>query len=441
MQNVRDLFPFIQPAKSAKRIVMESLIAGHLYQNTLQIFKRAAETVNLDPNVRERLVKPKRAVIVSVPIRLEDHTVKVFHGYRVQHSQTLGPFKGGIRYHQDVNLSEVAGLAMLMTFKNSLLQLPLGGAKGGITCDPTKMSRNELQALTRRYTSEIAPFIGPEKDIPAPDVGTDGQTMAWLMDTYSQQAGYAVNGVVTGKPIEIGGSLGRMGATGLGVVFCLQEALTALGKKMDNTTVAVQGFGNVGSHAALYAFERGAKIVAVSDVHGGIANANGLDVKKLWAHYLSKKSFDGLDIPHERISNEQLLAIKCDALLPCALDGAIHKDNANGIQAKLIVEGANGPCTGEADLILNKKGVTIVPDILANGGGVIVSYFEWVQSLASFFWGEEEVNEKLHQQITTAFHRVWEFSKTKNIDMRTAAMCVSVKRLEKAMLLRGLYPR
>ncbi len=420
---------------------MESILSGHLYQNTLSIFKRAADTVNLDPNVRERLVKPKRAVIVSVPIRLEDQSVKVFHGYRVQHSQTLGPFKGGIRYHQGVNLSEVAGLAMLMTFKNSLLQLPLGGAKGGITCDPTKMSRNELQALTRRYTSEIAPFIGPEKDIPAPDVGTDGQTMAWLMDTYSQQQGYAVNGVVTGKPIEIGGSLGRMGATGLGVVFCLQEALTVSGKKMENTTVAVQGFGNVGSHAALYAFERGAKIVAVSDVHGGIANSEGIDIKKLWSHYKTQKSFEGFDQPHEKISNEQLLTFKCDALLPCALDGAIHKDNANEIQAKIIVEGANGPVTGEADKILAKKGVTIVPDILANGGGVIVSYFEWVQSLASFFWGEEEVNEKLHQQITNAFHRVWEFSKAREQDMRTSAMCVAVKRLEKAMLLRGLYPR
>lgn len=420
---------------------MESLISGHLYQNTLSIFKNACDIVHLDPNVRERLSKPKRSIIVSVPIRLEDQSVKVFHGYRVQHSQTLGPFKGGIRYHQGVNLSEVAGLAMLMSFKNSLLQLPLGGAKGGITCDPTKMTRNELQAMTRRYTSEIAPFIGPEIDVPAPDVGTDGQTMAWIMDTYSQQKGYAVNGVVTGKPIEIGGSLGRMGATGLGVVFCLQEALTVMGKKMETTTVAVQGFGNVGSHAALYAFERGAKVVAVSDVAGGICNPNGLDIKKLWEHYAAKKSFDGLEIPHDRISNDQLLAYKCDALLPSALDGAIHKDNAGSIQAKLIVEGANGPCTKEADELLTSKGVTIIPDILANGGGVIVSYFEWVQSLASFFWSEKEVNEKLHQQITTAFHRVWEFSKTKNCSMRTAAMCVAVKRLEKAMLLRGLYPR
>ncbi len=420
---------------------MDSLISGHLYQNTISIFRNAAETVNLDPNVAERLIKPKRAIIVSVPVRLEDQTVKVFNGYRVQHSQTLGPFKGGIRYHQDVNLSEVAGLAMLMTFKASLLQLPLGGAKGGVAVDPTKLSRNELQALTRRFTSEIAPFIGPTKDIPAPDVGTDGQTMAWLLDTYSQQQGYAVHGVVTGKPVEIGGSLGRMGATGLGVVFCLQEALKVLGMKMDSTRVAIQGFGNVGAHAALYAFERGAKVVAISDVHGGITSSSGLDIKKVWEHYKANKTFDGVSVPHEKITNDQLLAMDCDALLPCALDGSINKNNANDIRAKLVVEGANGPVTGEADRFLNDKGITIIPDILANGGGVIVSYFEWVQSLASFFWGEAEVNEKLHHQITNAFHRVWEFSKERNVDMRTSAMCVAVKRLEKAMLLRGLYPR
>jgi glutamate dehydrogenase (NAD(P)+) len=420
---------------------MESILAGPFYQNTLSIFKKASDVVNLDPNVRERLQRPKRAIIVSVPVRLDDHTVKVFHGYRVQHSQTLGPFKGGIRYHQDVNLSEVAALAMLMTFKNSLLQLPLGGAKGGVTVDPTKLSRTELQNLTRRYTSEIAPFIGPEIDVPAPDVGTDGQTMAWFMDTYSQQKGYAVSGVVTGKPIEIGGSLGRTGATGLGAVFCLEQALQTMGKSMSNTTVAIQGFGNVGSHAAKFAYERGAKIVGVTDVHGGIYNASGLDIPKIWDHYLVKKSFEGLSVPHEKINNDQLLALKVDALMPCALDGAINGMNAKTIEAKLIVEGANGPCTKEADEILLSRGVTIVPDILANGGGVIVSYFEWVQGMASFFWSEEEVNKKLYDQITKAFHRVWDFAKTKNIDTRTAAMGVSLKRLEKAMVLRGLYPR
>lgn len=420
---------------------MESILEGQLYKNTLNLLRKASEIANVDPNVRERLSKPKRAIIVSVPIRLDDYTVKVFHGYRVQHSQTLGPFKGGIRYHQHVNLSEVAGLAMLMTFKNSLLQLPLGGAKGGITVDPTKLSRTELQNLTRRYTSEISNFIGPEIDIPAPDVGTDAQTMAWLMDTYSQEKGYAVLGVVTGKPIEIGGSLGRTGATGLGVVFCTEEILKVNGKSLNGTTVAVQGFGNVGSHAALYAYQRGAKVVAISDVVGGIANSNGLDIPKIIEHYNVKRSFENLNVPHERITNEQLLAFKCEVLLPCALDGAITPDNANDIQATFIVEGANGPIRADADALLEKRGITIVPDILANGGGVIVSYFEWVQGIGSFFWDEEDVNKKLHFQITRAFHRVWEFHKEKNVPMRVAAMCVSVKRLEKAMLLRGLYPR
>jgi len=422
-------------------VKMESMMSGHFYQNTLSIFNNAAKVVNLDPNVSERLQRPKRAIIVSVPIRLDDHTVKVFSGYRVQHCQTLGPFKGGIRYHMGVNLSEVAALAMLMTFKNSLLQLPLGGAKGGITVDPTKLSRTELQNLTRRYTSEIAPFVGPEVDIPAPDVGTDAQTMAWFMDTYSQQKGYAVNGVVTGKPIEIGGSLGRAGATGLGAVFCLEQALQVLGKKMDQTSVVIQGFGNVGSHAAKNAFARGAKVIGISDVHGGIYNQSGLDIAKVLEHYQVKKSFDGLKLPHERISNEQLIALKCDALMPCALDGAINAQNANSLQTKLIVEGANGPCTKEADEILNAKGVMIVPDILANGGGVIVSYFEWVQGMSSFFWTEDDVNKKLYDQITKAFHRVWDFSQSEKIPMRTAAMGVALKRLEKAMLLRGLYPR
>lgn len=420
---------------------MESILEGQLYKNTLNLLRKSCEIANVDPNVRERLSKPKRALIVSVPIRLDDYTVKVFHGYRVQHSQTLGPFKGGIRYHEHVNLSEVAGLAMLMTFKNSLLQLPLGGAKGGITVDPTKLSRTELQNLTRRYTSEISNIIGPDMDIPAPDVGTDPQTMAWLMDTYSQEKGYAVLGVVTGKPVEIGGSLGRTGATGLGVVFCTEEILKVNNKTLNGTTVAVQGFGNVGSHAALYAHQRGAKIVAISDVGGGIANPSGLDIPKIIEHYKLKKSFDGLDIPHEKISNEQLLTIKTEVLIPAALDGAITAENAGQVQAKYVVEGANGPVTAEADAILEKKGATVVPDILANGGGVIVSYFEWVQGIASFFWDEEEVNKKLHQQITKAFHRVWEYHNEKKVPMRVAAMCVSAKRLEKAMLLRGLYPR
>lgn len=420
---------------------MEVLTSGHLYQNTINVINYAAEIVSLDPSIRARIVKPKRAIIVSVPVCMDDLTVKVFSGYRVQHSQTLGPFKGGIRYHKSVTLSEVSALAMLMTFKNSLLGLPLGGAKGGIQVDPSTLSRNELQSMTRRYTSELSNFIGPESDIPAPDVGTDAQTMAWIMDSYSQERGYAVPGVVTGKPLEIGGSLGRLGATGLGSIFCLEEVLKVHNKQISNSTIVIQGFGNVGSHAALCAFERGAKVLAVSDVNGGIYSEKGLDIPKLFEHYSTNKTLKGFSQPHEEITNEQLIALKCEVLLPAALDGAIHKDNANSVQAKFIVEGANGPLTTDADAILQKKGIKIVPDILANGGGVVVSYFEWVQDIQSFFWDEEDINKKLRTMMTTAFKKVWDFSEKHKLDMRTSAMCVSIKRLEKAMLLRGLYPR
>jgi glutamate dehydrogenase (NAD(P)+) len=330
---------------------------------------------------------------------------------------------------------------MLMTFKNSLLGLRLGGAKGGIQVDPATLSRNELQSMTRRYTSEISNFIGPESDIPAPDVGTDAQTMAWIMDSYSQEKGYAVPGVVTGKPLEIGGSLGRVGATGMGAVFCLEEMLRVYSKQLSGTTVAIQGFGNVGSHAALYSHERGAKVLAVSDVNGGIYNEKGLDIPKLIQHYQNKKTLQGFDQAQQELTNAQLIAVKCDVLIPAALDGAIDKDNANSVQAKFIIEGANGPLTTDADTILQKKGIKIVPDILANGGGVVVSYFEWVQDIQSFFWDEDDINKKLRTMMTSAFKHVWDFSNKNNVDMRTSAMCVSVKRLEKAMLLRGLYPR
>lgn len=418
-----------------------AIYEGPFYHNTIRLLTEAGKIINCDPNVLSRLKLPKRSLVVSVPVRMDDHSVRVYTGYRVQHSMTLGPAKGGIRYHQDVNLSEVASLAMLMTFKCSLLNLPLGGAKGGVTVDSTKLSRSELQRLTRRYTSEISNFIGPDKDIPAPDVGTTPQTMAWLMDTYSQELGHAVPGVVTGKPVEIGGSLGREGATGMGVIFCLEEACKKMNYSFDNTlTIAVQGFGNVGSHAALYAYQRGAKVIAVSDVNGGIMNKDGLDIPKLIEHYKVKKSFEGFQ-ENEKITNEDLMCLDVKALIPAALDGAITGKIAERVQTKLIVEGANGPCTAEADEILFNKGVKIVPDILANGGGVIVSYFEWVQGVSQFFWSLEEVNNKLHYAITQAFHKVWEFSETRKINTRLSAMCVAVQRLEKAMLLRGLYPQ
>lgn len=420
---------------------IEPLYDGPLFRNAIQTLEEAAKIINCDPNVLERLKRPRRAITVSVPVRMDDYSVKVFTGYRVQYSPTLGPYKGGIRYHQNVDLSEVVGLAALMTFKNSVLGLPLGGAKGGITVDPTKLSRTEKQNLTRRYASEIGPFVGPTKDIPAPDVGTDPQTMAWFMDTYSQeQGGFAQPGVVTGKPVEIGGSLGRNHATGLGVVYVAEKAFEVCGMKMNGSSIAIQGFGNVGSFAAKFAHERGARIVAVSDVSGGIYNGDGLDIPEVMEYVKAHKFLKGYP-KAQPISNEELLEVKCDALFPCALENQIDTHNAEKIQAKIICEGANGPVTNAATKILHKRGVFIAPDVIANGGGVIVSYFEWVQDIMSFFWDEEEVNGRLKGIITKAFDKGYALSKEKNIDMRSAAMAVSVQRLEKAMLLRGLYPR
>lgn len=413
---------------------------GELFKNTIQILESAAGVINCDPNVLERLKRPKRSIIVSIPVRMDDYRVKVFTGYRVQHSSTLGPYKGGIRYHQDVTLSEVAALATLMTFKCSLLNLPLGGGKGGVCVDPTKLSRTEKQNLTRRFTSELGHAIGPQVDIPAPDMGTDPQTMAWIMDTYSQEVGYAQPSVVTGKPIEIGGSLGRAGATGLGVVFIAEKVLATRGEKIAGQSFVVHGFGNVGQHAALYAFERGAKVLAVSDVSGGIYDVRGLNIPDVIKHVAEHKVLSGYN-KAEPLSNEQLLTLKCDVLAPCAMENVITADNAHKIDTKVIVEGANGPCSTDGARILNERGVLTVPDILANGGGVIVSYFEWVQGLQNYFWTEEEVNQKMNLIITGAFDKVWELHTQHKIDMRTAAMAQAIRRLERAMLLRGLYPR
>ena len=420
---------------------IEPLYDGPLFRNAIQTLDESAKIINCDPNVLERLKRPRRCITVSVPVRMDDYSVKVFTGYRVQYSPTLGPYKGGIRYHQNVDLQEVVGLAALMTFKNSVLGLPLGGAKGGITVDPTKLSRTEKQNLTRRYASEIGPFVGPTKDIPAPDVGTDPQTMAWFMDTYSQeQGGFAQPGVVTGKPVEIGGSLGRNHATGLGVVYVAEKAFEVCKMNMKGATIAIQGFGNVGSFAAKFAHDRGARIVAVSDVSGGIFNGDGLDIPEVLEYIKAHKFLKGYP-KATPISNEDLLEVKCDALFPCALENQIDTHNAEKIQAKIIVEGANGPITNAATKILSKRGVFIAPDVIANGGGVIVSYFEWVQDTMALFWDEEEVNGRLKTIITKAFDKGYSMSKEKNVDMRSAAMAVSVQRLEKAMLLRGLYPR
>lgn len=419
----------------------EAHLDGPLFKNALQTIEEAAKLINCDPNVLERLKKPRRCVTVSIPVRMDDYTVKVFTGYRVQYNATLGPYKGGIRFHQNVDLPEVVGLAALMTFKNSVLGLPLGGAKGGVCVDPNVLSRTEKQNLTRRYASEISAFVGPTKDIPAPDVGTDPQTMAWFMDTYSQeQGGYAQPGVVTGKPVEIGGSLGRNHATGLGVVYVAEKAFEKMGMSMSGSTIAIQGFGNVGSFAALFSYQRGAKIVAISDVSGAIFNGDGLNIPEIMDYIKTNKVLKGYPRATS-LTNEELLMLKVDALFPCALEGQIDVHNADNVKAKIIVEGANGPVSANATKMLHKRGVFIAPDVIANGGGVIVSYFEWVQDTMSLFWDEEEVNNRLKTIIHRAFDVGYKFADEKNIDMRSAAMAVSVQRLEKAMLLRGLYPR
>jgi glutamate dehydrogenase (NAD(P)+) len=419
----------------------EAHLNGPLFQNALTTIRESAKLINCDPNILERLTRPRRCITVSIPVRMDDQSVKVFTGYRVQYNATLGPYKGGIRYHQNVDLPEVVGLAALMTFKNSVLGLPLGGAKGGVCVDPTKLSRAEKQGLTRRYTSEISHFVGPTKDIPAPDVGTDPQTMAWFMDTYSQeQGGYAQPGVVTGKPVEIGGSLGRNHATGLGVIYICERAMEMRGQSLKGARIAIQGFGNVGTFAAKFAIDRGARLIAVSDVSGGYFNGDGLNISEMIEYAKQNKSLAGYT-KAQKISNAELLELDCEALLPCALEGQIDTHNAEKIKAKIIVEGANGPVTSAATKILTQRGVFIAPDVIANGGGVIVSYFEWVQDIMSFFWDEADIDNKLKGIILKAFDTVYKFREEKKIDMRSAAMAVAIQRLEKAMLLRGLYPR
>jgi glutamate dehydrogenase (NAD(P)+) len=415
---------------------MLGLTDGPLYQNVLQNLQAAGDLINLNRNVLERLKTPRRAIMVSVPVKMDDDRVQVFQGYRVQHNQTLGPFKGGLRYHPHVDISEVAALASLMTYKNSLLGLPLGGAKGGIQVDPSTLSKNELEALTRRFTSELGPFIGPDRDIPAPDVGTDSQTMAWMLDTYSMDTGFSQTGVVTGKPVEIGGSQGRECATGLGVIYCTEKALEKLNKKIFDATIAIQGFGKVGMHAAIEGYALGAKIVAVSDVSGALHNPKGINIGDLVRYVKEKKVVKGFP-DATSISNDELLTLEVDVLAPCALECVIDEHNADKIRAKVIVEGANGPTTSVATKILHERGVMMVPDILANGGGVVVSYFEWVQDIVWLFWSEDEVRKKLKEIMHRSFDKVWNFSADHKADMRISAMATSLMRLEKSMKLRG----
>lgn len=403
-------------------------------------FDQAAETMELDHNLRERLKLPQRSLIVSLPVRMDDGRVEVYTGYRVQHDSSRGPTKGGIRYHPDVNLGEVAALAMWMTWKCALADLPYGGAKGGVAIAPKQFSQPELQRLTRRYAAEIFPLIGPDKDVPAPDVGTDSQVMAWIMDTYSQQVGYSVPGVVTGKPLSIGGSLGREEATGRGVVYVTMEALRHLKLDIRNTTVAIQGFGNVGAHTARIMQESGARVIAVSDVSGGLYNSSGLDIPELLARY----KIAGQPLRETKLgdwlSNDELLQLDCSVLVPAALSEQITERNAGKLRCRILAEGANGPTTLEADRILQDRGIFIIPDILANSGGVIVSYFEWVQDLQRFFWKATDIQERLQDIMITAFHRTLRFSLSKKTSMRMAALMSGIDKVAQAHLHRGLYP-
>jgi glutamate dehydrogenase (NAD(P)+) len=418
------------------------LYTSQLYKDALAQLEQAKEVMGADPNIVERLRYPKRAIQVSIPIRLDDGTVKTFEGYRVQHNMTLGPGKGGIRFHPHVDLSETTALAMLMTFKCALVGLPLGGAKGGIKVDPNQLSRQELQALTRRYALEIGPFVGPDKDIPAPDIGTDGQVMAWFMDTYSQIHGYASHGVVTGKPISVGGSLGREAATGKGVAYCINFAYDKMDKEINHkTTVAIHGFGKVGMPAAVDLAEQGAKIVSVSDYTCALYDVNGLNVLDIIEFVKEKKTLDKYERQGvTKITNEELFALDVDVLIPAAIDSVITEKNMEHVKAKMIAEGANGPLTKEAVKYLSDKGVFIIPDILCNAGGVIVSYFEWVQGMAHFFWDEDQINKTLHTILKNAFAEVVKKAEHHKCDMKTAAMIAALAKLEAAMKLRGLFP-
>jgi glutamate dehydrogenase (NAD(P)+) len=400
----------------------------------------ASKYLNLEPGFIEKLKSTKRELIVHFPVKMDNGEVKIFTGYRVQHNVSRGPAKGGIRYHPDVDLDEVRALAMWMTWKSAVVNIPFGGAKGGVQCNPKEMSLHEIEHLTRRFTWEISLMLGPEQDIPAPDVYTNPQVMAWIMDTYSILKGYSVPGVVTGKPIELGGSLGRFEATGRGVVITSLEALKYLKKSMEGATVAIQGCGNVGGVAARHFQRLGAKVIALSDSKGGLYNERGLDLKRVLDCKAQYSCFVCDKKEEMEITNEELLELDCDLLIPAAIENQITEKNAPRIKAKIITEGANGPTTPEADEILNEKGVFIVPDILANAGGVTVSYFEWVQNLQELIWSEEEVLDRLTRIMQRSFREVLELSLSRKIPMRTAALVLGIGRVAEATRLRGIYP-
>jgi glutamate dehydrogenase (NAD(P)+) len=410
-----------------------------LYRMAVAQFDQAVPVAGIPEDIAERLRFPERSTIVSIPVRMDDGRRVVFAGYRVQHSSILGPTKGGIRYDEDVNLGECAALAMWMTWKCSLLRLPYGGAKGGVRCDPRSLSRGEVERLTRRFTSELLPVIGPKADIPAPDMATNEQTMAWMMDTYSMQRGYAVPEIVTGKPISIGGSVFRHEATGAGVVMVTSRACDRLGWNLAEQRCVVQGFGNVGGIAALELADHGATVVAVSDVSGGIHAPEGLDVPALHEHVREHGSLEGCTAG-VRVTNEELLELDCDILVLAAREDQVTGENAPRVRARMLVEGANGPTSLEADRVLWERGIPVLPDVLTNAGGVTVSYFEWVQDLGRLFWNRDEIRARLSEKLTDAFDRVWDIASDRDVPLRTGALVGGIREVASALEARGIFP-
>ena len=433
------LKPAKMSEKTEKPLERREALETNPWHQAMEQLERAGAKMNMEQLVLERLRHCKRILTVSVPVRMDDGNLKVFEGYRIQHNLDRGPAKGGIRYHPQVSLDEVKALAFWMTMKCSVVNLPYGGAKGGIICDPKKMSIGEIERMTRRYTTEISIIIGPDKDIPAPDVNTNAQIMGWIMDTYSMSVGYSCPGVVTGKPIDIGGSLGRNEATGRGVFYVTRELAAVRGFDLRKAPVAIQGFGNVGSNAAKVFSEHGCKVVGVSDVGGGLYDAKGLDIDDIMAFRAKNDTIAGYG-KAEHVDADKFVEVPCDILIPAAMENTITAENAPRIQAKYVIEGANGPTSNEADRILHARGVMVVPDILANAGGVTVSYFEWVQDIQAYFWSEKEINARLQDIIVKAFRDVYETAEKEKVDMRLAAFMVGLTRLAKAVRIRGTFP-
>ena len=415
------------------------LFESNMYKEVIKQYDEVSEFINLDSNIRERLKLPQRALTVTFPFRRDEYDeVETVVGFRVQHVLSMGPTKGGIRYDADVNLGEVTALAILMSWKSAIVGLPYGGAKGGVAIDPNPLSRTEKQRVTRRYTAELLPVIGVDKDIPGPDLGTDEQTMAWIMDTYSNFVGSPQPGIVTGKPASLGGSITRREATGRGAVAIANAALEKQSKEYKNSTIVIQGFGNVGRYAALDSYERGAKVIAVNDLGGAIYNKDGINIPELFKYIAKNKSVEGFEGADKL--DDDILELDCDILIPAAVGGVITSHNAENIKAKVIVEGANSPTTVSADKILKENNVMIIPDILANAGGVTASYFEWVQNTQNYLWKEKELHERLIDVLTSAFEEIWIISEKNQVDLRTAALIKGIKKVAAAKLTRGLFP-